>query len=68
MHLYIKKTGPKQQDKPAKEFVLKLYMAANPDPERQTYSHFTTATGVFKMKKKTSSALFPFIQNKFTLC
>lgn len=44
-------TGPKQQDKPAKEFVLKLYMACNPDPERQCYSHFTTATGVSEMNE-----------------
>lgn len=30
------------------EYVLKLYMACNPDPDRSCYSHFTTATGVFK--------------------
>lgn len=54
IYAYITKIGPKQQDKPAKEFVLNLYMACNPDPERQTYSHFTTATGVFAMKNATT--------------
>lgn len=54
IYAYITKTGPKQQDKPAKEFVLNLYMACNPDPERQTYSHFTTATGVFAMKNNAT--------------
>lgn len=39
--------GPKLEGKPAMEYVLKLYLAANPDPERSCYSHFTTATGVF---------------------
>ena len=29
----------------AKAFILKKYLSANPDPERQCYSHFTTATG-----------------------
>lgn len=44
---YEQTAGPKQQDKPAKEYVLKLYLAANPDPDRQCYSHFTTATGCY---------------------
>ncbi|XP_031633523.1 G protein alpha q subunit isoform X2 [Contarinia nasturtii] len=52
--------GPKQEDKPAKEFVLKLYMACNPDPDRSCYSHFTTATGVSEMKE----FFFSFSQNK----
>lgn len=37
--------GPKQDHAAAKQFVLKKYLACNPDPERQCYSHFTTATG-----------------------
>lgn len=40
--------GPKLDDKPAREYILKLYMVCNPDPDRSCYSHFTTATGVFK--------------------
>lgn len=43
----MRTTGPKQEGKSAMEYVLKLYMAANPDPDRSCYSHFTTATGVF---------------------
>ncbi|XP_029051820.1 G protein alpha q subunit isoform X4 [Osmia lignaria lignaria] len=37
--------GPKQQDVPAREFILKVYLSANPDPDRMCYSHFTAATG-----------------------
>jgi len=40
-----RKPGPKQDHAAAKQFVLKKYLASNPDPERQCYSHFTTATG-----------------------
>ena len=41
-------TGPKQDDKAARQYVLKLYLAQNPDPERMCYSHFTCATGLIK--------------------
>ncbi|XP_043676539.1 guanine nucleotide-binding protein G(q) subunit alpha isoform X3 [Vespula pensylvanica] len=37
--------GPKQQDVPAREFILKVYLNSNPDPDRMCYSHFTCATG-----------------------
>lgn len=40
--------GPKCDHAAAKQFILKKYLAANPDPERQCYSHFTTATGCIK--------------------
>lgn len=39
--------GPKQQDVPAREFILKVYLSTNPDPDRMCYSHFTCATGLF---------------------
>ncbi|XP_017054118.1 G protein alpha q subunit isoform X4 [Drosophila ficusphila] len=42
--------GPKQDHAAAKQFVLKKYLAANPDPERQCYSHFTTATDTENIK------------------
>lgn len=54
------KTGPKQQDKPVKEFILKLYMVCNPDPERQCYSHFTTATGVFNIHRCEPFVVRPY--------
>lgn len=38
--------GPKQDDKPAREFILQGYLVCNPDKERLVYSHFTAATGV----------------------
>ncbi|XP_071443642.1 G protein alpha q subunit isoform X1 [Hetaerina americana] len=36
--------GPKQDDIPAREFILKVYLDQNPDPDRMCYSHFTAAT------------------------
>lgn len=38
-------TGPKQDDKAARQFILEVYLAQNPDPDRMCYSHFTCATG-----------------------
>ncbi|XP_054438977.1 guanine nucleotide-binding protein subunit alpha-14 [Pteronotus mesoamericanus] len=37
-------TGPKQDVKAAKDFILKLYQDQNPDKEKVIYSHFTCAT------------------------
>ncbi|CAH2105638.1 unnamed protein product [Euphydryas editha] len=37
--------GPKCDPVPAREFILQKYLKENPDPDRQCYSHFTTATG-----------------------
>ncbi|XP_055921577.1 G protein alpha q subunit isoform X1 [Eupeodes corollae] len=34
----------------AKAFILNKYLSANPDPERQCYSHFTTATDTENIK------------------
>ncbi|XP_013098163.1 G protein alpha q subunit isoform X3 [Stomoxys calcitrans] len=42
--------GPKCDHAAAKQFVLKKYLSANPDPERQCYSHFTTATDTENIK------------------
>ncbi|KAJ8927786.1 hypothetical protein NQ314_019665 [Rhamnusium bicolor] len=37
--------GNKQDHIGAREYILKLYLRENPDPDRSCYSHFTTATG-----------------------
>ncbi|XP_076648628.1 G protein alpha q subunit isoform X1 [Halictus rubicundus] len=37
--------GPKLDSVPAREFILKVYLSSNPDPDRMCYSHFTCATG-----------------------
>lgn len=29
----------------AKDYILKKFLAENPDPDKTCYSHFTTATG-----------------------
>uniref|UniRef100_A0A8C3KXM5 Guanine nucleotide-binding protein subunit alpha n=1 Tax=Chrysolophus pictus TaxID=9089 RepID=A0A8C3KXM5_CHRPC len=36
-------TGPKQDDKAAGDFILKLYQDQNPDKEKVIYAHFTCA-------------------------
>lgn len=41
--------GAKQDHIGAREYILKLYLRENPDPERSCYSHFTTATGYLKV-------------------
>ncbi|XP_063703071.1 G protein alpha q subunit isoform X4 [Culicoides brevitarsis] len=42
--------GPKCDDKPAREYILKLYLRENPDPDRMCYSHFTAATDTENIK------------------
>ncbi|XP_025956029.1 guanine nucleotide-binding protein subunit alpha-14 [Dromaius novaehollandiae] len=37
-------TGPKQDVRAARDFILKLYQDQNPDKEKVIYSHFTCAT------------------------
>ncbi|KAK2513851.1 hypothetical protein Q9233_015244 [Columba guinea] len=37
-------TGPKQDVRAARDFILKLYQDQNPDKEKAIYSHFTCAT------------------------
>ncbi|XP_012291006.2 guanine nucleotide-binding protein subunit alpha-14 [Aotus nancymaae] len=37
-------TGPKQDVKAARDFILKLYQDQNPDKQKVIYSHFTCAT------------------------
>lgn len=46
------RTGPKQQHEPAREYILKGYLACNPDPDRMCYSHFTAATGTLSTRDK----------------
>ncbi|KAL5285804.1 GNAQ.2 family protein [Megaselia abdita] len=42
--------GAKGNAEDGKQFILKKYLACNPDPERQCYSHFTTATDTENIK------------------
>ncbi|KAJ8985100.1 hypothetical protein NQ317_019786 [Molorchus minor] len=37
--------GSKQDHIAAREYICKVYLRENPDPDRSCYSHFTTATG-----------------------
>ncbi|XP_046963033.1 G protein alpha q subunit isoform X1 [Nymphalis io] len=42
--------GPKCDPVPAREYILQKYLKENPDPDRQCYSHFTTATDTENIK------------------
>ncbi|XP_076297223.1 G protein alpha q subunit isoform X5 [Lasioglossum baleicum] len=42
--------GPKFDSVPAREFILKVYLSSNPDPDRMCYSHFTCATDTENIK------------------
>ncbi|KAK8749682.1 hypothetical protein OTU49_015480, partial [Cherax quadricarinatus] len=42
--------GEKQDHIGAREFILKIYLAQNPDPDRMCYSHFTCATDTENIK------------------
>ncbi|XP_043193112.1 guanine nucleotide-binding protein G(q) subunit alpha isoform X2 [Amphibalanus amphitrite] len=42
--------GPKHDDVAAREYILKMYLALNPDPDRMCYSHFTCATDTENIK------------------
>ncbi|XP_069190061.1 guanine nucleotide-binding protein G(q) subunit alpha isoform X1 [Procambarus clarkii] len=53
--------GEKQDHIGAREFVLKMYLAQNPDPDRMCYSHFTCATG----PRKDAIAAREFILRMF---
>jgi hypothetical protein len=37
--------GPQRDAQAAREFILKMFVDLNPDPDKIIYSHFTCATG-----------------------
>lgn len=37
--------GPQKDAQSAREFILKMFVDLNPDPDKIIYSHFTCATG-----------------------
>lgn len=62
MHL----KGEKLDHIAAREYILKLYLRENPDPERSCYSHFTTATGYLFSVKRCSARVHGYML--FVLC
>ena len=38
--------GPQRDAIAAREFILRMFVELNPDPEKIIYSHFTCATGM----------------------
>ena len=43
-------TGPKKDALHAREFILKMFVDLNPDSEKIIYSHFTCATGKYRLQ------------------
>ena len=39
--------GPQKDAQAAREFILKMFVDLNPDPDKIIYSHFTCATGKY---------------------
>ncbi|XP_015378974.1 PREDICTED: G protein alpha q subunit isoform X4 [Diuraphis noxia] len=42
--------GSKQDNEAAQQYILKMYLKTNPDPDRMCYSHFTVATDTENIK------------------
>lgn len=40
----VPRKGPQRDAKAAREFILKMFVDLNPDPEKVIYSHITCAT------------------------
>jgi len=40
-------SGPQKDALAAREFILKMFVELNPDPDKIIYSHFTCATGQY---------------------
>jgi len=55
--------GEKHDDKAARQFVLEMYLAQNPDPERACYSHFTCATDTENIKLVFCAVKDTLLQN-----
>ena len=41
----VSTAGPQKEAQAAREFILKMFVDLNPDPDKIIYSHFTCATG-----------------------
>lgn len=50
---YFVLIGSKQDNEAAQQYILKMYLKTNPDPDRMCYSHFTVATG-YKIRIKSN--------------
>lgn len=44
-------TGTRRDAIAAREFILRMFVELNPDPEKIIYSHFTCATGKMNLRK-----------------
>ena len=44
--------GPQRDAQAAREFILKMFVDLNPDPDKIIYSHFTCATGKLYRKNQ----------------
>ncbi|GFW62239.1 g protein alpha q subunit [Trichonephila clavipes] len=60
--------GPKQDHIAAREFILKMYLSQNPDPDRMVYSHFTCATDTENIRLVFCAVKDTILQNNLKEC
>lgn len=53
-------TGTRRDAIAAREFILRMFVELNPDPEKIIYSHFTCATGKMKLRNIFGMVCPPF--------
>ena len=53
---FVDVSGPQKDAQAAREFILKMFVDLNPDPDKIIYSHFTCATGRCVVAKVTRGA------------
>ena len=55
--------GPQKDAQAAREFILKMFVDLNPDPDKIIYSHFTCATGKAALGKLVCSSAVWSLEN-----
>ena len=65
-------TGPQKDAQAAREFILKMFVDLNPDPDKIIYSHFTCATGTsycpFSLFHNPTLQMFLKLSHVFISC
>ena len=57
--VHLPHTGPQKDAQAAREFILKMFVDLNPDPDKIIYSHFTCATGTLVFFSSDALLLHP---------
>lgn len=55
-------SGPQKDAQAAREFILKMFVDLNPDPDKIIYSHFTCATGSLLFSRLFPMKIYLFMK------